>query len=244
MRFKKFVKLYDMYSVSVSGSKGSGKDLITANVIARRKRPYISNVDYKCKYATHYPFDYSLLDCGGNTYENFLSGNIIPYEFPYPDFTDLYLSDCGIYFPSQYNGELNKKFREFPTFMALSRQLGNCYVHTNTQSLNRVWDKIREQNDYFIRCRRSFVLFGKICITFLTTYDKADSCLNRVRPCRVTVPMFAPKNARMQARIYRDTFYNQHGEVKDRVLIYWNKSKYNTRLFKEMLKPIENETDN
>ena len=123
--------------------------------------------------------------------------------------------------------------------MAISRHVGNCRVHYNVQHQSRVWDKIREQCDFYIRCRRSFVLFGKICISFITTYDKAESALNRVRPCRVTIPMFAPKTARMQARIYLDQFYNQHGEVHDRILIYWNKSKYNTRQFMEMLKPNE-----
>ena len=34
---------------------------------------------------------------------------------PYPDGTDIYLSDAGIYFPSQFCSELN---REYP-FMAV-----------------------------------------------------------------------------------------------------------------------------
>lgn len=237
MRFSKLVRYFKRYSVAVSGSKGSGKDLLISNVIARRKKPYISNMDYECKHSKHYPFEYDKLDCGKNTYKNFVSGNVNPYVFPYEDGTDVYLSDGGVYFPSQYCNELNKEYKEFPTFMAISRHVGECRVHYNVQHQSRVWDKIREQCDFYIRCRRSFVLFGKLCITLVTTYDKAESALNRVRPCRVTVPLFAPKTARMQARIYLDQFYNQHGDVRDHVLIYWNKSNYNTRQFKEMLKP-------
>lgn len=235
MLFCTLVKYFKNYSVAVSGSKGSGKDLIISNVIARRKKPYISNMDYECKKSQHYPFEYEKLNCGKNTYKNFLSGNINRYAFPYPDGTDVYLSDAGVYFPSQFCNELNKEYREFPTFMAISRHLGECRVHYNCQAQNRVWDKIREQCDFYIRARRSFVLFGKICISLITTYDKAESCQNRVRPCRVTVPLLGNKVAKMQARVYRDQFYNQHGEVRDRVLIYLNKSKYNTRQFKEML---------
>ena len=48
---KKFTRLYNDNSVSVFGKKGRGKDMLTANIIARRrkKRYYISNVDYKLK---------------------------------------------------------------------------------------------------------------------------------------------------------------------------------------------------
>lgn len=231
MRFKKIVQLFKNYSVSVSGSKGSGKDLLTANVIARRRKPHISNMKYQ---DDTLPFNYRDLDCGGNTYKELMLGKIKPYKFPYPDGTDVYLSDCGVYFPAQYNGELNKDYREFPTFMALSRHLGDCRVHINAQCANRTWDKIREQCDYYIRCRKSIVLFGKIVIQFVTTYDKYESALNRVRPCRIRVPFFN-REAQMQARIYRDNFFNQHGEVKNRILIYLNRSKYDTRHFKRLL---------
>lgn len=231
MRFKKIVQLFKNYSVSVSGSKGSGKDLLTANVIARRRTPHISNMKYQ---DDTIPFEYSKLDCGGNTYKELMKGKVKPYKFPYPDGTDVYLSDCGVYFPAQYNGELNKDYREFPTFMALSRHLGDCRVHINSQCANRTWDKIREQCDYYIRCRRSFVFFGKICITFVTLYDKYESALSRVRPCRIRVPLFN-RQAQMQAKIYRDNFFNQHGDVKNKILIYWNKSKYDTRHFKKLL---------
>lgn len=231
-------RLFDKYSVSICGSKGSGKDLVTANVIARRRKPYVSNMDYNVR-AKWYPFEYNALDVGGNTYKNFISGEVNPYTFPYPDGTDVYISDAGIYFPSQYNGELNRDYKEFPTFMAISRHVGDCRVHINSQNPNRTWDKIREQNDYWLRCKRSYVLFGKICITTLTEYDKYESALARVRPCRVRTPLLGNKVARMQAQIYRDQFYNQHGIVRNRLLIYWNKSKYNTRQFKEIMNTNE-----
>lgn len=239
MGIKKIVCLFEKYSVSISGSKGSGKDLLTSNVIARRRKPYVSNMDYACKRSHYYPFEYSKLDCGGNNYKNFIHGNVKPYRYPYPDGTDVYISDAGIYFPAQYNGELNRDYKEFPTFMACSRHVGKCRVHINSQNPSRTWDKIREQNDYWIRCNRSFVLLGKICITHLTEYDKAESAQARIRPCRVRVPLFGNKVARMQARVYRDQFYNQHGTVKNRLLIYWHKSKYNTYQFKEMMTPNE-----
>lgn len=237
MRFRKIVKLFARYSIAVSGSKGSGKDLVIANVIARRRLPYVSNMDYVCKHAKHYPFEYDKINVSGNTYKDFIHGSVKPYVYPYPDKTDVYISDAGIYFPSQYSGLLDRDYKELATFEAILRHVGNARLHYNCQAQDRVWNKIREQCDYFIRCRRSFVLFGKLCITFCTTYDKASSAQDRVRPCRVRVPLLGNKVARMQARVYTDQFYNTYGEVKDRILIYWNKSKYNTRHFKEMLSP-------
>lgn len=232
MRFSKVVKLFKRYSVSISGSKGSGKDLLTSNVVARRKKPYICNVDYKCKKAEWIPWNYDDLNCGGNTYKNLITGDIKRYSFPYGENVDVYISDAGIYFPAQYNGELNRDYKEFPTYMALSRHLANGRVHINSQNPNRTWDKIREQSDYWIRCRKSFYIFG-LCITFFTTYDKYESALNRVRPCRVRVP-WRNKVAQTQARTYRDNFYNSHGTVKNRFTIYFNRSRYNTKFFKEV----------
>lgn len=240
MRFRRIVKYFERESVSVCGAKGSGKDLIISNVIARRKLPYISNMNYECKNAKHFPFEYSKLDVGGNTYENFINGELKPYVFPYPDKTDIYLSDCGIYFPSQFDGALSRDYKELPTLEAILRHVGDCRLHTNCQENRRVWLKIREHATRYIRCRKSFVIFGKICITFCTIYDKCSSAENRVRPSRVKVPIFGNKIARMNARIYNDTYFNTYGDVKDRILIYWNKSKYNTRQFREMLKPNEN----
>ena len=237
MRFRKIVRLFERNSVAVSGSKGSGKDLLTSNVIARRRLPYVSNMDYACKHSTHHPFDYSKLNVGGNTYENFISGNVKPYVYPYPDKTDIYISDAGIYFPSQYDGQLTRDYKELATLVAILRHLGDCRLHVNSQAHERVFCKLREQMDVFIRCRRSYVLFGKLCITLCTIYDKATSAQDRVRPSRVKVPLLGNKVARMNAKIYNDQFYNTYGEVHDRILIYWNKSKYNTRQFKEMLQP-------
>lgn len=41
---RRIVRMFKNYSVSVSGDKGSGKDLITNNVIVRRKLPHVSNL--------------------------------------------------------------------------------------------------------------------------------------------------------------------------------------------------------
>lgn len=122
-------------NVCVTGLRGRGKDMLIANVVMRRKKPYVSNVDYGGKW---YPFKPEDIDCGKNTYKEFISGDVNKYVYPYPDGTDIYVSDAGIYFPSQYCGELNKQYPYMATFQQISRHVGKCNFHSNTQNLNRL----------------------------------------------------------------------------------------------------------
>ena len=234
MRIKSIVKLYERNAVSVSGLVGSGKDMLSANVIERRNIPHVSNCPYN---KLTIPYDYNALRCGDNTYKEFVENNLKRYEFPYFDGCDIYLSDCGIYFPSQFCNELNRDYKQLPTFMALSRQLGKCHVHFNAQNLNRVWDKIREMSDVYIRCKKCFVLFGgRIVIQTITIYDKYQSCADRVKPCAIRVPLLCSREKRLQIQMHRDTFKNTYGDIKNHILIYRNKSEYDTRFFKKLLK--------
>lgn len=226
---KKIIKLFKSGNVQIDGKKGRGKDLLTANVIARRNIPYVSNIDYGYM---RIPYEYEMISVKNN-YRNFIENKFNPYNYPLPDKVDLYLSDCGIYFPSQYCGELNKLYSDLPVFMALSRHLGECNVHTNAQYLGRVWDKIREQGDIYIKCVGVKVLFGKLVIQKVRIYEKYESCLNNVMPLRVKVP-FTPKE-RSMVEIERQKYLNQHGKIVTRLLIYWNKAKYDTRAFKSKL---------
>ena len=240
MRIKKVVRMFRKGSVCVTGQRGTGKDMLIANVVCRRNEPYVSNIDYKSKKAQYQPFCYDFISLNGNTHNDLLTGTIKPYEFPYISGSDIYLSDIGVYFPSQYCNDLNKRYPSLPLFMALSRQLGDgCSVHLNVQNLGRAWDKIREQSDQYIMCRYCFVIFGFV-FQGITIYDKADSCQARIKPCRLQSPLFN-KTSKTMIRMYRDNFYNAHGTVKNKFLVYRNKSKYDTYYFKTLLKGEKNE---
>lgn len=95
MNFKKLIRLFEDGNVCVCGLRGRGKDLLMSNVAVRRGLDYISNIDYGGKY---HEFNYTELNCGKNTYSHFIDGNVNYYEYPFPDGTDIYLSDAGIYF--------------------------------------------------------------------------------------------------------------------------------------------------
>lgn len=229
---RKIVKLFENGCVSVSGKKGRGKDMLMSNVIARRKNlDYVSNINYGYKYNPFNKVDFDVR----NNYSNFIDNDINYYKFPFPDKTDLYLSDCGIYFPSQYQDKLVKEFSGVVSFQALSRQVGLCNVHTNSQYLGRVWDKIREQSDTYIVCQWCKVLFGKIVIQKVRIYEKYESALNNVAPFRTTAPLLANSVVRSNIELAKDTYRNTHGVIKSRLLIYFNKGQYDTREFRQKL---------
>lgn len=239
MGLKKIIKYFESGNVCVVGLRGCGKDMLFANVIHRRKQPYVSNTNYNCKKSPYIPLDFHALDCKNN-WKNFVEGDIIPYEYPYPENCDTYIADCGIYLPSQYCNELNKAYPQFPVYYALSRHIANSNVHFNVQNLNRVWDKLREQSDTYIRTVSCKVLFKKWVIQKVVVYDKYQSCVDRVDPYQhIRVPVLGSKELKASLRQkdeeMKRLFKENRGMVKSHILIYKNKSKYDTRLFKGVL---------
>lgn len=243
MKLSKIIKLFKNGNVCVVGEKGSGKDMLTANVIARRNLPYISNVKYDKKNGLnpqYFPLEFDKLDCGGNTYKDFVKGELKHYEFPYPIGTDVYISDVGVYFPSQFCNELNRDYKFMPTFMALSRHLGDGHtsVHINVQNLNRAWDKLREQSRTYITCLKTkvFPIFGKqLVVQKIRIYEKYDSCCNNVPSLHLPWWTYLMGD-KMMAYLYKLNYCIQHGEIKERTLVYFNRSSYDTHIFRTMLK--------
>lgn len=241
MGLKKIVRIFQRNNVIVVGLPRRGKDMLIGNVIARRKKHYVSNTDYNCKDCKYIKLDFSKLNLNNN-FRNFISGNINRYEYPYPIDADIYVADAGVYLPAQYCSDLNKMYPEFPTFFALIGHLTQSKgrMHANIQNLNRLWDKWREMADVYITANWCKVVFGKIVIQRVTIYDKYNSCVDRVKPYRrIRIPLFASKEMRACLRQkdeeMRRLFQQNYGSVKSRLLIYVNKSKYNTHIFKEML---------
>lgn len=245
MRFKKIIKMFEKGNVCVTGLRGTGKDLLFGNVIFRRKEIYISNLDYD-KGKRFIKLDLNKLEMK-NTYHNLIKGNVNYFEWSYPMGSDIYLSDAGVYFPSQYCNRLNNEYPTMPIYQALSRQVSRNNFHINTQNLNRLWDKIREQSDIYITCNKCIYLFG-IVIQKITIYDKYQSCIDRVKPCRIRVPLMAKSEVKQSAKQYLDNWTNTHGKVTSHILFYYNKSKHDTYYFEKLFKggviPSEEKNNN
>lgn len=227
---RKFVKLFDQGNVIVSGLRGRGKDLAFCVVINARKKDYISNVQYsdpKKKYK-RFPLDLKVWELAGNTYNDMITGEVKSYVYPYPDDLDYYISDAGIYFPSQYQAELCKRYKSAPMFQALSRHLGDCNVHCNVQNMPRLWDKIREQSDIFVRmdgCK--FLPHTKWCYIRSYVYANQDSCINAVVPPRFGI-----------GKVGREAKYNfeiAHGKITKIGFFTRLPYNYDSRRFKKIL---------
>lgn len=227
---RSFVSLFDKGNVLVGGMRGRGKDMAFCVVVNARKRNYISNVQYSSpkKRYQRFEFDTKVWELSGNTYTDLVSNYPKKYVYPYPDGIDYYISDSGIYFPAQYATELVKRYKSAPMFQALSRQLGDCNVHCNSQAVNRVWDKIREQSDiylYMTGCRR--VPFTKIFLLTSYEYDRQETAEKHIIPPRFGVGS--------KAREARYNFEIVHGKIKHRWFFVRLPFKYDSRRFKHIL---------
>jgi len=223
-------------NVIVFGKKGTGKDLIFSHVIYLRNDNHYANMPYDGKTKVIEVKDIAV---GDNSYEDIINDTIRPIDPCFEPGKDIYISDAGIYLPCQYNTELNKKYKSFPLFYALSRQLYQNNIHANTQALNRPWDKLREQADSYIRILGN-EKYKKFIIVTAISYDKYESAAKGLLPC---------SEAQFKAT---------NGEIKyRRFKIFYEELKYDTYYFatkffteqidfkkEEILACLRNETKN
>lgn len=226
---KRFVKLFEEGNVIVSGLRGRGKDMAFCVVVNTRKQNYISNVEYSSPKKSYkcFPLDLSVWEIAKNRYSDFVDNTVKFFEYPYPDGLDYYISDSGIYFPSQYQGELCKKYSSAPLFQALSRHLGNCNVHCNVQNVNRLWDKIREQSDIYVQMYRCKHIIGKIFRITAYVYDTQESCEKRIIP-----PRFGLGGKAKEAKY---NFEIAHGKIQKMAFFFRLPYAYDDRRFKHIM---------
>lgn len=223
-----FVRLFEKGNCIVSGLRGCGKDMAFSIVVNTRKKNYISNIDYSSpkKKFKRFEFDVKVWELSGNTYKDFADGTLKKFVYPYPDDIDYYISDAGVYFPSQYCTELVRCYGGAPFFQALSRHLGDCNVHCNVQNMPRLWDKIREQSDIYIRMDKCKV-FKKIVFIRSYVYEMEESCNARLVP-----PRFGMGKSGKDRRI---AWESQHGKVRKISFFTRLPYAYDSRRFKKLL---------
>lgn len=227
---KKFIRYFKQGNTCVSGLRGAGKDLAFCYVINKRKQNYISNIQYSSpkKRYKRFEFDTKVWELAGNTYEDLVENKIKEYVYPYPDGIDYYISDSGIYFPSQYHKELEKRYKSAPMFQALSRHLGDCNIHVNTQNQCRVWDKIREQSDiYIVMNGIYFIPKTKIFLATYTYYALEESAEKKIK-----IPKFGIGKKAKELKL---SFMLTNGEIKKGWFIGKLPYSYDSRRFKRIL---------
>lgn len=175
-------------NVITYGKKGTGKDVIHNMVIKIRNDFHYSNIEYvpfnvKCPWLQTDVKPLNFLTVAPNTYDKFLTGDVEIIRKTFTERKDYYLSDGGIYLPSQYDNMLSKLFPSLPILYALPRHLANFNIHVNVQNLNRLWIKLREQADWYICCLKT-VNLGLWLYTKTIHYENYDDALNRIKPIK------------------------------------------------------------
>ena len=227
------VKKFEKNNTIVFGAKGNGKDLLFQLVIKKRNVPYMATQDYGYQYIKTSIKD---LNLDPNTFETLIEGNITLSKKHYNwEGHDFYISDGGIYLPSQYDYLLSKLYPSFPIVYATSRHTYNLNIHVNTQALSRVWIKVREQADSYFKMRGA-VSIGKylfLKVRYYSEYKSADAGI---------MPMVNPGLASKNNMLYSTTpammkaqFESMNGIVKDMLCVIKKKHiKYDTRHFHKL----------
>lgn len=169
---------FDNYDCAVYGFRGAGKDVLFAHAINLKGGKHYSNIYYNNETEVR---DLKDLHVGGNEYPDFISGNIQRFEPNFEDGYHFFISDAGVYLGCQYNKELNQNYGELPIHITLRRHLYDSHVHTNSQALNRPWDKIREQQGCFIHALETKD-YGDFLIVKAISYTKYESALECLPP--------------------------------------------------------------
>jgi hypothetical protein len=204
----------------VFGKKGSGKDLLFQWVINRYKKQHYSNIIYNQKTL---PIKLINLSLFPNTFDNMINDKVEKVVPNLNEKTDIFISDGGIYMPSHYDSQLSKMYPSLPIFYALQRHLYNSNTHINTQALSRIWIKVREQADGYIKMQHTIVILG-IYIQSFTYYEKYETALMSINP------MPKPFNP-LNQQLYNQ-FVATNGMIKNMMVFgFKNEIKYNTRHF-------------
>lgn len=224
---KRIKTAFEVGSVMVSGRKRYGKDVLFQAVINWRKETYFGNIYYGGDY---HHIEMKDLLLGDNDYKSFIDGKVTQCDkIEKLEGHDIYISDGGVYLPSQMDSYLHKIYPSFPITYALSGHMYNNGIHVNTQRLDRVWKALREQADYFVRMRKRCLKLPFFIVLFTTEYDKYESAVQELSPMKSTL---FNKYSKAEKELYKA----QHGFIKDGLIIVSKRSlHYDTRAFHKVI---------
>lgn len=220
---KELKEIFFRNNVIVFGKKGTGKDVLF-NYITNTRKEYYANIPYtNPNYELITPNDLKL---SNNTFESLLLNNINKCNWNYKENVDFFISDCGVYLPSQYDSILHKQYKGLPLFYALSRHIGCHNIHINTQALDRVWKVLREQADIYIKTIDTIKLPFFLKLKY-RVYDKYTSALNDIRPITNNKLFGSSDSLKIQSA--------NVGYIKESsILLSKRKCKYDSRYFKKI----------
>jgi len=221
---------FTLGSVIVFGSKGRGKDLIFQKVINVRKKPHYAVMPYG-PLTTVLPL--REFQAGDNTFHDVIEETIRKFKSNYKRYYDYYISDGGIYLPSQCDVELSKKYPSMPIAFALSRQWWDSAIHINAQNLERIWKKLREQADIYIKA------VGRIKLPFLGIlvcaryYENYDTAVKGQLPLRIPHKILKTLD-KQEVKMMKEQYDATYGIIEQRYFfISYRSIHYDTYYFRD-----------
>lgn len=220
----------------VAGTKGSGKDMLFSWVIRAREKAgerHAANIKYTEKTRVRAIKEYRLKDNGR---KNFIDNEFNRESARFVEHEDYYISEAGLALPSFARTSLEKAYPTFPIVYGLSRHLGEFNIHANAQQFTRIWDKLREQADWFIQCEGCRVFFGKIVAQKFVIYNRPETALAHIQPFKVR-HSFILHRSNKDDLAYAQQFNAKYGYIA-RFMIFHilpKGFKYDTRYFYQAL---------
>lgn len=175
---KNYFELQDMWlkwilssrNTFIFGPQGSGKDTLIAHFLSLSGNLHYSNLRYNDK-TVEVPV--RSFGAGNNTFSDLIEDSLKKYKSPFIPGTTLICSDAGAYFPSTESRTLDCYYPSMGMWLAFLRQLGHNFI-CNSQAFGRLWIKIREQCDFFIRLLGPQFI-GNYIIVNAVSYDRIES---------------------------------------------------------------------
>ena len=226
---KYVINLYRNGNVGANGKRRKGKDLLHQLVIYKRNEPYYSNIDYG--YNKLKEIELKELELKGIDYHKFIDGNYEKIDRSFAEKVDIYISDGGNYLPSQYHKKKKKKYPSMPIFLSLQGHLyaSNSHFNWNGEA-TRIWDKVREQMDEYIKVVGS-VSIGIGRFIFVRHYSRVQSFEENKLPFKKN-PLFDSRTNKAM----RNQYEAEYGTIKNMWLyISYKKVKYDTRVFEKKI---------
>lgn len=226
--FKDILDHFKKMNVVVAGKKGTGKDLLFQKIINKRKEYYYTNLPNGYG-GNNEHISLREIACEPNTYDDFINEKIVKSKRRFMEKCDIYISDAGVYLPSNLDSMLYKKYPSMPIYYALSRQLADHNIHANVQVYSKLWKALREQADYYVTCKKTIKWIPFFLFTKCISYEKLDSAMQELLPIKSRI---MNKYSKAEA--------DQYNATNGLIRVGWviqrkSKIKYDSRAFEKLI---------
>jgi hypothetical protein len=220
------------------GMQGNGKDVIYQKMINVIDKPCYAVMPYG-PLTTVLPI--KKLALGDNTFDKFIENKITKVKDEYIEGYHYWMSDAGLYFPSHLDVLLSKLYPSLPIAAALMRQVRDAHMHFNAQRGSRIWVKLREQCDIYVKACGCFKIPLLGLFVKARYYELEESADRSLKPLKIPKRMLALMD-KQEVRMMKEQYDATNGLIREVWLfISFADLHFDTRYFRWIFKekPLE-----